>query len=78
MPFSVVEDHRACPASRPWAVKNTDTGDVGGRCHATRDDALSQQRALMANVPDAGGSSASSGIRRAAAATPAARRRAGL
>src|SRR5215831_18156790 len=48
MPYSVVQDTNACPASRPWAVKNTDTGDVRGRCHETKAQARDQQKALYA------------------------------
>jgi HK97 family phage prohead protease len=43
----------SCPASRPWAVyrmadANTPEKIVNGGCHATREDALAQQRALYA------------------------------
>lgn len=38
-------------------VFNTDTNEnVPGGCHAKHADALAHQRALMVNVPDAGGS----------------------
>jgi hypothetical protein len=53
MPWRVVKDTNACPADKPWAVKNTVNGDVGGRCHASRPDAIKQQRAMYANVPEA-------------------------
>lgn len=53
MPWRVVKDESACPVSTPWAVKNTVTGDVNGRCHSTRSEAIKQQRALYANVPEA-------------------------
>lgn len=52
MPYGVGK-RDACPVSRPWAVYRT--GDattpekiVNGGCHATRDEALAQQRALYA------------------------------
>jgi HK97 family phage prohead protease len=53
MPYGVGK-RDACPASRPWAVyKITDGGEqiVNGGCHATRDQALAQQRALYAKEP---------------------------
>jgi hypothetical protein len=54
MPYKVEQDRRACPVSKPWAVKNSETGAVvPGGCHPSRDDALKHQRALQANVPDA-------------------------
>jgi hypothetical protein len=46
MPYIVVKDTNACPASKPWAVKNKNTGDVRGRCHATQESAIQQQKAL--------------------------------
>jgi hypothetical protein len=48
MPWKVEKDASACSASKPWAVKNANTGAVGGRCHATRNSAVKQQRALYA------------------------------
>lgn len=47
MPYEIKKDLKACPASRPWAVRNEDTGDVNGRCFASHDEALPQQRLLM-------------------------------
>jgi HK97 family phage prohead protease len=51
MPYGVGK-RDACPVSRPWAVwKITDGGGeqiVNGGCHATRAEALAQQRALYA------------------------------
>lgn len=52
MPFEVVRDENACSASKPWAVKNADTGQVMG-CHETKQDATDQLAALNANVDDA-------------------------
>jgi Mu-like prophage I protein len=48
MPYIVEKDTNACPVSKPWAVKNQVTGDVRGRCHASKEEAQSQQRALYA------------------------------
>src|SRR5215831_21092053 len=53
MPWKVVKDINACPVNKPWAVKNIQTGDVRGRCHASRESAIAQQRALYARVPEA-------------------------
>jgi len=55
MPYSVGKDER-CPASKPWAVTNSTTKAVVA-CHMTKAMAQKQQRALYANVPDAGRSS---------------------
>lgn len=52
MPWTVSEDTHVCPASKPWAVKNQQTGDLRG-CHPTENHARRQQRALYAIVPDA-------------------------
>lgn len=38
----------ACPAGRPWAVRNTDNGHIHG-CHPSRNAAVQQQRALYAS-----------------------------
>lgn len=46
MPYVVVEDTNSCPATKPWAVKNEKTGEVRGRCHATKESAIEQQKAL--------------------------------
>lgn len=45
MPWKV-EKTDSCPASKPWGVVNTDTGDSGGRCHPDRDSALKQMAVL--------------------------------
>lgn len=42
----------SCPASKPFAVVNTEDGDVRG-CHPTRKAAIQQLRALYVNVPEA-------------------------
>lgn len=46
MPWKIVKDTNACSVSKPWAVKNIETGSVRGRCHASRSDAVAQLRAL--------------------------------
>lgn len=48
MPWSVKRSSD-CPADRPWAVVNDDTGANEG-CHASEDDAKRQQAALYANA----------------------------
>jgi phage I-like protein len=53
MPWRVVKDEKACPVEKPWAVKNTVTGSVNGRCHVSKAKAVDQQRALYVNVPEA-------------------------
>ena len=52
MPYIVRQDLSKCPASKPWAVCNEQTGDLRG-CHPTKAHARLQQKALYANVPDA-------------------------
>src|SRR6266516_1524442 len=57
MPYGVGK-RASCPASRPWAVYKIATPGspekvVNGGCHATRDEALAQQRALYAKEPAA-------------------------
>jgi Caudovirus prohead serine protease len=54
-PYSVSRDTNACSVPKPWAVKNSETGDLRG-CHATKEGARRQQAALYANVPDAAAS----------------------
>ena len=74
MPYSVSKSD-SCPASKPYACVNTDTGDVMG-CHATEADAQTQVDALYANETMMMGASmptvervlAEAGQRRAAAA----------
>ena len=53
MPWDIGKDDR-CPASKPWAVTNADTNRLVA-CHASRDSAIQQQRALYANVPESRG-----------------------
>jgi len=53
MPYSIREDDSRCPAGKKWSVVNSDTGDLKG-CHPSKDSARQQQKALYANVPDAG------------------------
>jgi hypothetical protein len=48
MPWHVVENHPACPMSRPFGVEKDDDGEVEG-CHATRDEANEQMAALYAS-----------------------------
>lgn len=50
MPWIVREDRDKCPASKPWAVLNQQTGDLRG-CHPTKEHATQQQKALYASVP---------------------------
>ena len=45
MPYDVVKDTSACSASKPWAVKNSDTGALKG-CHESHAKARMQQKAL--------------------------------
>lgn len=52
MPYHFVEDTKACPVSKPWAVKNKDTGRLMG-CHPTKEKARKHVGALMTHVPDA-------------------------
>jgi hypothetical protein len=44
--------NKAPSASKPWAVANLRTGDVNGRWHATKEEALAQARALYARLGD--------------------------
>lgn len=50
MPWEIVKDTNACPADKPFAVRNIKTGDVNGRCHATRESARQQQKLLYAKL----------------------------
>jgi Mu-like prophage I protein len=43
---------KAPDKSKPWAVVNLQTGDVNGRWHATREEALAQARAMYATLGD--------------------------
>lgn len=43
---------KAPDKSKPWAVANLETGDVNGRWHATKEEALAQARALYARLGD--------------------------
>jgi Mu-like prophage I protein len=47
MPW-VVEKTSQCPASKPFGVFNKQTRSLRGRCHATKEEAASQIRALYA------------------------------
>ena len=51
MPYIIRRDSR-CPVSKPWAVVNQQTSDLRG-CHASKQHARQQQKALYVNVPDA-------------------------
>src|SRR5512132_1414632 len=51
MPWRVGRNAK-CPASKPWAVTNKQTGRVMG-CHATEEAAKRQLAALNANEPQA-------------------------
>ncbi len=48
MPWHVEEDHSDCPEDSPFAVVKDETGEVEG-CHATREEADRQVRALYAS-----------------------------
>ena len=50
MPYHVAKSAQ-CPASKPWGVINSVTGDVGGRCHPSQAKARKQMAALYANEP---------------------------
>lgn len=52
MPFKIKSSDSRCPASKPWSVVNSDTDALHG-CHASKDEAEDQLKALYANVPDA-------------------------
>src|SRR3972149_8799373 len=47
MPYSVKHSDD-CPAERPWAVMNDQSGDMVA-CHATEGSAMAQVKALYAN-----------------------------
>jgi hypothetical protein len=53
MPYSISKNHSSCPSSKPHAVTRDDGTVVPGGCHKSRGQAVSHQRALMVNVPDA-------------------------
>lgn len=44
MPYKVVKTSK-CPATKPFAVTNTDTGKING-CHETKEKANKQMRLL--------------------------------
>lgn len=48
MPWHVEDNHTDCPGDTPFAVVKNDTGEVVG-CHATRDEADAQVKALYAS-----------------------------
>lgn len=43
---------KAPDPSKPWAVANLETGDVNGRWHSTKEEALAQAKALYASLGD--------------------------
>jgi|SRR6266540_306087 len=47
-----VEKTSECPDSKPWGVVNTETGDVGGRCHESKESARQQQKALYVHADE--------------------------
>ncbi len=49
MPWTVSEDTR-CPSGKPWAVVKQADGSVVA-CHATKESAIAQQKALYAKEP---------------------------
>lgn len=51
VPYSIVQDHPDCGADTPWAVTQTDTGELMG-CHDTEAAAMEQQAALNAEEGD--------------------------
>lgn len=56
---------KAPDKSKPWAVANLQTGDVNGRWHSTREEALAQARALYARLGDKAKVHTEEGIRNA-------------
>jgi HK97 family phage prohead protease len=50
MPYEIARDVKACPVSKPWAVRKQGTTEAVG-CHATQDDAKKQMAALYAKEP---------------------------
>lgn len=52
MPWSV-QRSSDCPDDKPWAVVNDDSGATEG-CHASEEDAKTQQAALYANTQEEG------------------------
>lgn len=51
MPWRVVKAGNKCPASKPFAVVNSDDGELRG-CHPSKPSAIQQLRALYKNVPE--------------------------
>jgi Mu-like prophage I protein len=49
LPWHVEKDPKACSLTKPWAVKNSDTGATNGRCHESKEKAQAQMRALYAS-----------------------------
>lgn len=45
-------ESKAPDKSKPWAVVNLETGDVNGRWHASKEEALAQARAMYASMGD--------------------------
>lgn len=52
MPYHIGKSS-SCPPSKPFAVLKENGSPVPGGCHATRQEALKHQRALMVHVEDA-------------------------
>lgn len=50
MPWNVTHDPSMCSASQPWAVTKEGTGALVA-CHATKEKATMQQKALYASMP---------------------------
>ena len=55
MPWNIVKNDERCPASKPFAVIGGSTGNALFGCHATKDSAREQQKALYASGERAGG-----------------------
>lgn len=47
-PYTIAKDTEHCPASKPWALRKTDTGELIA-CHETKEKAVAQQSAIGAN-----------------------------
>jgi hypothetical protein len=48
MPYNIVPNSDKCPASKPFAVIGGRSGDDLFGCHATKESAREQQKALYA------------------------------
>ena len=49
MPWNIVKNDERCPASKPFAVIGGASGNALFGCHATKDSAREQQKALYAS-----------------------------